>query len=705
MPEESAMGNFHALLIGVDHYLDGVLPGGFRYPSLEGCVRDVNQVEGYLTGILKVRPERITKLTSTDPDSRKSDDPPEVLPTYENIALAIMALTDRAAKGDLVFIHYSGHGGQATTNYPNLKGTDGVDEGLVPYNIVDPTARYVRDLEIAALLQAMTTKGLRVSLVFDCCHSGGVTRGEQLNQVGVRGVDFIDRSERPRESLVKIPEGLSTRGLSAGQGLLPDPKGYTLLAACSPFEKAREFPFDGKEKHGALTYWFLDALRSVGPSLTYKRLHDRVLSRIHSQFPSQTPMLQGEMDRVVFGVDRIPPAFTSVVREVDQHEKQIRIGAGQASGVRKGARFAVYPPGADLNSPAGRKAVVEVVELGAIDSVAGLVTPEAMPVPPIEPGDPVAMLGAGSASLVRRVRTISREGLGQLDQATHLKAVDQTVGTHGSGWVELSADQPADFVVTLSAQGDAYEICDTGVVPIKNLRPAIKIGDADAAQKVVSRLVHLAKYRAVQDLDNFDDKSKLKGKLVAELVGWQDNYTRGDRIEPKPFTTIAGQVPTLKVGQTTWLRVRNELPEVPGHPEQNVLNVTVLDLEPGWGISMVHPVGADYEPLAPGREIQPSPGIMLKANLQPGYTEGTDILKVLATIGPSNFRVLELPKLDQPDARRGERSRSATRGTPSALGQLLEAVAGDQPGTRELKPPPSPSDEWTMVQIEVKIVR
>ena len=299
------------------------------------------------------------------------------------------------------------------------------------------------------------------------------------------------------------------------------------------------------------------------------------------------------------------------------------------------------------------------------------------------------------------------DGTRYTDQDTPLKALEQALQTGGGGWVELSLEKPADFLVTLTRTGDAYEICDRDGEPIKNLRPSIKISDEDASDSVVKRLVHLAKYRAVQELDNFDDESKLKGKIVAELIGWQGNYTKGDKIEPRPFPTTGGQVPTLKVGQTTWLRIRNEMPAVPGRPEVNVLNVTVLDLGPSWKITQVMPrrESVDSEPLGPGQELMAPHGLQLTANLLPGYTEGTDTLKVLATIGPANFRVLELPALDRPDTRGDARSRNATRGGETALSQLLQTVAGAEPGTRSLDPSSSPGDEWTMIQIEVKIVR
>src|SRR5205823_2000739 len=73
----------------------------------------------------------------------------------------------------------------------------------------------------------------------------------------------------------------------------------------------------------------------------------------------------------------------------------------------------------------------------------------------------------------------------------------------GNGWIELTetADSPADFAVTLDKEGKTYEICDRAGQALK-LRPLLRVDAPGAAEAVVRRLVHLAKYRAVQELDN-----------------------------------------------------------------------------------------------------------------------------------------------------------------------------------------------------------
>jgi|SRR5215475_3361071 len=100
-----------ALLIGIDMYQPHRLPEG-SYPSLQGCVRDVYHVEGFLRRLLALHDDHLFKLTSTHTGSAEPPEPPEQRPTYENIVNAFKRLTDLARAGDQVYIHYSGHGGR-----------------------------------------------------------------------------------------------------------------------------------------------------------------------------------------------------------------------------------------------------------------------------------------------------------------------------------------------------------------------------------------------------------------------------------------------------------------------------------------------------------------------------------------------------------------------------------------------------------------
>ncbi|HEX5735309.1 MAG TPA: caspase family protein [Blastocatellia bacterium] len=692
-PKSSSL---HALLVGIDHYMPNLLLGQYSYPHLGGCVRDISHVEDFLKTKLGLPADRITKLTASLTEGDKPAEPPAQWPTYKNIVAAFKKLTKEAKAGDQVYIHYSGHGGRASTAFPKIKGKTAHDEALVPTDIGNSEAQYVRDVEIAHLLKAMVDKKLIVTVVFDCCHSGGATRGR--GGARTRGIGIVDTRDLPAKSLVASEEELArtwetlsggkTRALKPASGWLMEPQGYVLLAACRAQELAMEYPFDGQESNGALTYWLLDSLKQVGPGLTYKLLHDRIVAKIHSQFETQTPQLQGEGNRLVFGSEEVKPQHGVTVMQYDSRKKTVLLNAGQAQGVRKGAQFAVYSLDAkSLTGTDDRVALAEVTEIGASESRATITSK--LGTKPIQQGAQAVLFDPGMVRLRRSVRVLKRDDLPKkVEQAKALESIETILGKGASGFLQIAAEkEPADYQVVVNEKSE-YEIWDPAGEPIKNLRPALKVKDAESASRVVSRLEHLAKYRNVQELDNRDPMSPLARKLVVELIGRQADFDPADEPDPQPFKS-EGNTPVLNEGEWTFLRVCNNSSEV--------LNVTVMDLGPDWSVSQIYPSGAGaFESLDPGQEL---PLLPLQSSLPPGYEQGTDVLKVFATVGTTNFQWLALPALDEPPI-----AKKATRSvTGSALDELLAAFTSGAPKTRNLNLAAYPSKEWATSQVEVRI--
>jgi hypothetical protein len=683
----------YALLIGIDCYLPNELSGGGDYPSLSGCVRDIAHVEEFLKCKLGIKGECILKLTATSTDGTEPMEPREEWPTYENIVAAFQKIIDRAKAGDQVYVHYSGHGGRTKTAYPEIKGPKGVDEALVPVDVGKPGGRYLRDIEVAHLLKTMVDKGLIVAVVLDCCHSGGATRG--IGGATVRGISTIDSALRTPDSLVASGNELKstwndlsggmTRNIKTGSGWLTEPKGYVLLAACRASESAHEFSFDGNETSGALTYWLLDSLKQIGPGLTYKQVHDIIIAKIHSQFEDQTPQLEGEGNHIVFGSDQVIPLYSVNVLKIDEPGQRLLLNAGQAQSLRKGVVFAIYPQSAsDFTRIDQRLALAEVVALGATESWAKI-TKRLLP-DAIEQGFQAVILDTGTTRLRRVVCLVDQDGSPAAAEA--LKKVENALVESASGFIKLAEkNEPADLQVAVS--GAVYEIWDSSGKPIRNLSPALGIDDDRSALRIAQRLIHLAKYRNVQELDNRDAMSPLARKLVVELLGKQADFDPVDAPMPQPFKD-PGNTPSIDIGEWTFLRVKNE--------SDRILNVTILDMQPDWGISQIYPSGSAYfEPLDPGQEIT----MPLRVDLPPQYVEGTDLIKVFGTLGSADFRWLELPPLDQPL----QKTRAVRAAPSNPLEELLAQVTKDGPKTRNLAPAALPSWEWAAAQLEIRIKR
>ena len=689
--------NFYALLIGIDYYEPNP-----SYKSLMGAVRDIDSVDTYLRNTLKIPQEQITKLTS--PIEEESNlqairsQRQEILPTYKNIVNAFADLTQKAKRGDMVYIHYSGHGGRAKTIFPEIKeGDNQQDEGLVPRDVGE-SGRYLRDVEIATLLKRMTDRGIIVSVVFDSCHSGGATRGEDCAIRGCPEIDYCDRNQESlvdpdRQNLIDNWKKLTEGNGSKREGWQGD---YVLLAACRPNEYAYEYAVEGKERRGALTHWMLDTLRNSPSPLTYQSLYNRIKGMVHSKFPGQLPMLLGEAAKLkVFGDKTVATPSTVLLADVNEKQTEVTLDVGAAGGLTEETRFAIYSfDTKDFTDQEKVLAIVEITEVKADSSIAKILSEEDGGIEvkgELEIGCPAKMLTVPT-KFIHRVRFYEKtEGNAEeqlpselvAKQGEALEKVRQALADNG--WVEeVKGEQKADYQVAVGREGE-YEI-SIGM-PLTNLGSPLMIDDPEAPAKVVKLLVHLAKYQAYQEIDN--PESELINDIEYELL---------DANTKKPFDDPNNI--SVKSGQRVYLRIKNT--------SSQPLNVAVLDFEPTWKISQI-PILGDHSAffsLQPGQDAH----TRIKFNIpeKEGYEQVKETFKLFVTRGLANFQWLHLPPLDQDFQRRGNLNQELKnrRGKISPLNQLLSVVGSDleePPTLTRASYDPEPNAEWLTTSIQVTV--
>jgi hypothetical protein len=686
--------NFYALLIGINFYFPHRLPEGNYYKNLRGCVRDINHVETYLKDTFKLTFDQIIKLTATASENPNlPQESPEFLPSYENIVAKFKEITAKAQPQDQVYIHYSGHGGRAKTIYETLKGYAALDEALVPCDIGQPNSRYLRDLELAKLLEDMVEKELVVTLVLDSCHSGGATRELETEEWNVRGGGFVDITPRPTDSLVASLQELAenwqtstenSRNITVVNGLLPEPKGYTLFAACRDHEAAYEGVFEGTERNGALTYFLLKALQQYGTEISVEDLYNRIANQICPCFNGrQTPMLRGEMDRTFFGGKSVALSRNTVVMKVDVKQNRVQLQMGQASGIKKGAEFEIFKfRTRDFEEQENRVATVKVIELGASDCWAEVTALHGMRTinhqldqgmidrGMFEIGSPAVYVSPGLKQ-IRKVRVLIPELQLQLEQVK--------TQVEGHCWIEFCSEEETDKNVDyfVSLNSGEYWILDANKEPVKNLLFPIKIDEAEATTRLINRLIHVARYETILELDNEDAFATLNGKLKVELI----KSVKREQV----VLNSDGQVPVLEEGERVVLRIHNE--------SKRVLNISALILQADLSIVKFYPQGSPFEPVDPGQSEE----TRLDSVLPENYQEGVDVIKVFATIDATNFQLLELPTLDQ--SRKGFGNQKPT----NALEQLLSAVVDEDNPQRNIRVVSDASEEWTTEKVEVVV--
>ncbi|KAK3081753.1 hypothetical protein LTS18_003069 [Coniosporium uncinatum] len=146
-------GRRKALLIGINYF-------GQR-GQLRGCINDVKNMSAYLNGHFGYKREDMVTLT----DDQQN---PMSQPTKANILRAMHWLVKDARPNDSLFFHYSGHGGQTK----DLDGDeeDGYDEVIYPVDF--RTAGHIVDDEMHRIIVGPLQPGVRLTAIFDSCHSG-----------------------------------------------------------------------------------------------------------------------------------------------------------------------------------------------------------------------------------------------------------------------------------------------------------------------------------------------------------------------------------------------------------------------------------------------------------------------------------------------------------------------------------------------------
>ncbi|KAI1259303.1 caspase domain-containing protein [Xylariaceae sp. FL1019] len=149
-------GKRKALLIGINYFGQGST-------ELKGCINDTRNLSQFLIERYGYKREDMIILTDDAHD-------PMLQPNKQNMIRAMQWLVNGAQPNDALFLHYSGHGGQTA----DLDGDedDGYDETIYPVDYKQ--AGHISDDELHHIVVTPLVAGVRLTAIFDSCHSGSV---------------------------------------------------------------------------------------------------------------------------------------------------------------------------------------------------------------------------------------------------------------------------------------------------------------------------------------------------------------------------------------------------------------------------------------------------------------------------------------------------------------------------------------------------
>ena len=305
-----------ALLIAIDKYtpppgtkIEGTARSLFR--DLDGCVNDARSIYSVITNRFDFPAANIDTLYN-EKASRDA------------IVNQLEKFLDACKPGDVAFLYYAGHGSQVPNSLAKNE-KDKKDESMVPSDTWKPGVKDIRDKELAVIYNKFIDKGVKLTVIMDCCHSGSLSRGPgdpgQFRFIADANYDALDASQpTPPE---ERPGG-----------------NFLIMSAAQDNEYAQEQRDENNVPHGAFTLAFLKALNQQSVDASALNLFTSIRAILKSNGRKQEPVLGASPERqqqTLFGLSKgsVPDKYRVAVSGIDKVNNKVTLQGGFALGLNK----------------------------------------------------------------------------------------------------------------------------------------------------------------------------------------------------------------------------------------------------------------------------------------------------------------------------------------------------------------------------------
>ncbi len=576
-----------ALLIGINEY-----PNLPDFSQLRGCVNDVLLMKTLLERSFGFPATNIVALCDEQA-------------TVKGIRDAMEQLLADCGDDDIVVFHFSGHGSQMAALGEKARG---YDESIMPYDSGRLNLNFpkevapcdIRDTEIQEWLTRLSKKTSHITLIFDSCHSGSITRSIDDPQEGTN-LRWIPPDPLPAGSdslAFNMRSGDVPRDAQVN-GWLPPSDKYVVLAACAAEQGAYELDHeDGR--NGAFSFFLSQEISQAPADATYQDIWERVALKVNNRFQKQTPQIQGAGDRVLFDVKDFKPMPYLLITARDG--ESVTLNGGRVHGVSLDSHWTVYRAGArSINDNGdGECGVIKVVSSEAVTSH-GLIIKESAPQSISAGTRAVESSRPDSETLMHVWLAPALDGSQQAQQ--NLRAL-----LNESTLLRVSNSRKKAWArVKLAARnGDATKTELTWDVRDQSnelLMPSLSLLAPDSPRRIRENLEIIWRYIKVLELQN--PSSSLRNAVDFVLLkkapggGWQE---------------VEGDEATYTDGDGIAFRVVNRT--------KSSIHVSVLDFGVSKRISLLYPPTGASEEIAPprsgGAQAAGSTGGFLSVGEEPG---------------------------------------------------------------------------------------
>ncbi|KZT71646.1 hypothetical protein DAEQUDRAFT_90987 [Daedalea quercina L-15889] len=327
LDKTGAESRIWALLIAIDKYS--------KAGPLTACVSDAKAMQVFLKTKLRVPESQIVTLFD---EAAKRE---AILSTFRSHLTENVAIEE----GDGIVFYFAGHGTREYAPKSEDWGLDGdIVECISPQDLDWEAVHGIPSTTINGLFRELASvKGDNITAIFDCCHSGEISRDEE------RGVRYRYASP-PQGHRPVLPSTIDAdirkwwpgreESKRAAKKVVPACfrydalKSHVLLSACRTDEKAKD---------GFFTTALIDAMapkEGTIADLTYAQLFEYVLKPQESQHPQ---CLGKHKNRLLWNTTvSVVDGFRITVRNwVSPTNKTIIVHAGSVHGIASRTTFTV----------------------------------------------------------------------------------------------------------------------------------------------------------------------------------------------------------------------------------------------------------------------------------------------------------------------------------------------------------------------------
>lgn len=501
-----------ALIIGINKYT--YMEDKYQ---LKGCVNDAKLINSVLIHKFNFAPENVILLLDEAASLAKIHE------AMEHIAQTLQS-------DDIFVFHFSGHGGDCKVHSEFTDEGTGKDNCILPCDDseIDENGEYiyreVRDQQFSDWLKRLAQKTQYISLIFDACYSGTMTRSNEVS-TNVRCIE--SRGRQAQLSTLGTRSNLNLQRSASTVATASEPRGaggwlsrsdnYTVMSASRDTQKAKEWHFDigGKSvRHGLLSFFLARNLIRAKPLSTYRDIFEQVCAGVVSMVTEQNPQIEGVIDREVFGVTDIEPLDFMPVVKVDNDI--ITLGGGAAQGVQASAKWQIFPPGTKVAVDDECLALIEIISVDGLyctaqiikrfgELVAGARAIE------IESAEAVESFKVDISQIPTQYKAKLEA---KVKSSKLLKPVKSSKAAQVIANVCESSQQLAELLPNTPPYNGVYPVWVFLEPEDKLAMKPRSVNEPDALEVIYSNLEKMAKFKNVLQLDNRRSKLKVECNLL-----------------------------------------------------------------------------------------------------------------------------------------------------------------------------------------------